>query len=888
MHSILLLAALLAQDPKLADPHPLVAGFERSGAEDPLEGGRLLIGELNCVACHRSDSAVDAKKSPLLGDVGSRLRPEWLMKWIADPQSVKPGTTMPNPRVAKGDVEPLVHYMMSLKSTAPLAPPAGGAGKAKEIFNRAGCAACHAPMGENVDLKGDRAVIPRGDLKEKYSGAGALAHFLLDPLKWRPSGRMPKMNLTPQEAMAIATLAIGLPPRGADDPGETVAGLAFEGYEGNWSRLPEFESLKPYATGVVAQFDVKAAKRDDHFGLRFRGYLEIPRDGLYTFSTHSDDGSRLLIGRTLVVDNDGVHGGQTATGAIQLQKGKHAITVEFFEGGGGEELSVLWEGPGISSAPIPAKALSRRADGQFALADAASGAAPFVVDPASAKRGREAFLKACVSCHQVEKGDKAVESKPLAALAEGECKGPAYALTAKQSAAIKAALASPVSPDRLRRTMLALNCSACHERNGKGGPEAGRDPYFITTGDDLGEEGRIPPHLTGVGAKLRKEWLQNVLANGTKVRPYMQTRMPAFGTANVVFLADEFEKADPAPAAPAAARDRELVKAGRQLMGTKGLQCITCHTFAGHKSLGIQGMDMTLMAQRLRRDWYGKYLIDPPSLRPGTRMPTFWPEGKSVLKTVLEGDTTQQIEATWQYLLDGNKAQIPVGIGPQPIPLEVKDEAVIYRNFIQGAGPRAIAVGHPERAHMAFDANSMRLALLWQGDFIDASKHWLDRGSGFQSPMGDRVAAMHDGIPFAALADTTAAWPKEKGREAGYVFGGYDLDKVRRPTFAYSFRGVEVRDFFEGVATKPAPSFKRTLTFEAKEAPAHLWYRAAVGKKIDRLDDGGYAIDGGMKMRFELPAGDVPTVRSSGGNSELLVPLKLRDGRLKVVQTYAW
>ena len=62
-----------------------------------------------------------------------------------------------------------------------------------------------------------------------------------------------------------------------------------------------------------------------------------------------------------------------------------------------------------------------------------------------------------------------------------------------------------------------------------GGPEPGRNPYFITTGDDLGEEGRLPPHLSDAKAKLRKDWLVNVLGNGTKVRPYMQTRMPVFG-----------------------------------------------------------------------------------------------------------------------------------------------------------------------------------------------------------------------------------------------------------------------------------------------------------------------------------------------------------------------
>src|ERR1041384_7789825 len=113
--SLLALLLVASQDPKPADSHPIIAGFERFGDHDPIEGGRVLLGELNCVDCHRSDVPIDAKKAPLLNDAGARLRPEGLARWIVDPHAVKPGTTMPNPRVAKEDVDPLVHYLMSLK-----------------------------------------------------------------------------------------------------------------------------------------------------------------------------------------------------------------------------------------------------------------------------------------------------------------------------------------------------------------------------------------------------------------------------------------------------------------------------------------------------------------------------------------------------------------------------------------------------------------------------------------------------------------------------------------------------------------------------------------------------------------------------------------------------
>src|SRR6185503_10440019 len=194
------------------------------------------------------------------------------------------------------------------------------------------------------------------------------------------------------------------------------------------------------------------------------------------------------------------------------------------------------------------------------------------------------------------------------------------------------------------------------------------------------------------------------------------------------------------------------------------------------------------------------------------------PDGKSVRKDILNGDTDRQIEALWQYLSEGGKAQMPVGIGPQPIPLVPVDEAIIYRNFIQGAGPRAIAVGYPEKANLAFDAQQMRLALLWHGDFIDASKHWVDRGAGTQSPAGDDVISLADAPPMAILADDKSPWPsKAKDRDPAWQFGGYELDAKRRPTFTYSFGKVEVRDFFEAVEGK-SPVFRRTMKFESKEA----------------------------------------------------------------------
>ena len=138
-----------------------------------------------------------------------------------------------------------------------------------------------------------------------------------------------------------------------------VPGLVYEYYEGDWTRLPEFDELTPTATGTSATFDLGARQRDDRFALRFTGFLEVLTDGVYTFYLVSDDGSRLYIGSELVVDHDGLHGESTEQGQIILKAGKHPMTVTFFQAGGAQRLEVSYEGPGIARQPIPASALWR-------------------------------------------------------------------------------------------------------------------------------------------------------------------------------------------------------------------------------------------------------------------------------------------------------------------------------------------------------------------------------------------------------------------------------------------------------------------------------------------------------------------------------------------------
>ncbi len=146
--------------------------------------------------------------------------------------------------------------------------------------------------------------------------------------------------------------------RRPDEVERSVDGLSYRYYEGEWRKLPEFESLKAVKTGSTSDFTLAERRKDEHFGFVFTGFVEVPRDGVYTFYTASDDGSRLYIGDDLVVDNDGLHGKSEAFGEAGLKAGRHSVRVTFFERTGGDALEVWYEGPGIRKQRVPASALS--------------------------------------------------------------------------------------------------------------------------------------------------------------------------------------------------------------------------------------------------------------------------------------------------------------------------------------------------------------------------------------------------------------------------------------------------------------------------------------------------------------------------------------------------
>jgi len=860
---------------------------------DPDLKGLVLIEELNCVACHagEADLAARSKKAPRLAEVGSRVNPGYLEAFIGNPHGTKPGTTMPDLLAGLGGEEKkeaakaLTHFLLSLReNNFSLQPPdAVAAEQGKGLFHSRGCAACHSPRDEKGTELLAATSVPLGALEKKYS-VKSLVAFLRQPHASRSSGRMPDMRLGGQDLERIAHYLL----QDTRVPGS----LSYTLYRGQvWEGL-ESDKVTAERAGYVNDFELESlGKPQHHTAIRYDGWVNITKAGRYTFYLKMNGGSLLVDGRPIIrqepSDRRGV---KQLEGVAEMAEGWHKLQLTYFHTGHEPTFSCEMEGPQFPRGPIPPAMLSVSDEPVPAFE-------PLKVDVGLAARGREQFeILGCASCHT----DLKVPASPATAfarldaargcLSEGAGAWPRFDLTAEQRAWITKALPIAEKPQlddkqQISKTLVTFNCIACHERTGLGGIAPERKALFTGTQPGLGDQGRIPPPLSHVGAKLTPEWIAEVLLHGKRQRDYVDAAMPQFGEANVGPLVELFGKVDELEPVifPKVANIQESKEAGYEMIGTNGLSCIACHEFNGQKSGGMSALDIGHVTERLQKNWFYLYMRQPSRFHPTVIMPSFWPDGQSTRPGILDGDSGQQIEALWTFLEDGIRAKKPIGLSRQSNELRVGAVTEICR----GRGPvgyRGIGVGYPERINLAFDSGEMALRQLWKGDFANVD-------SGSFHPRGTDEISFPPGIPFHRLESLDDNWPY-KGKtnftfpqDHGYEFRGYHLDTARRPTLLYHYGAIAVEDYFEDVRDKDGNAyFKRTLRFDAPAAQAPFYFRAAAGKTITTQSDRTFGVD---QLQLRITS-DQKGITRKGEPGEVLIPLTLPKGRSTLTLEYQW
>jgi mono/diheme cytochrome c family protein len=462
-------------------------------------------------------------------------------------------------------------------------------------------------------------------------------------------------------------------------------------------------------------------------------------------------------------------------------------------------------------------------------------------------------------------------------LAEAPQSGvPWYALNPGQRQQIRKALNHSTPSENSIPTlgveayMETLRCDACHARGTLVGPDEAQRDYFTTTGDDLEDEGRFPPHLNGVGRKMKLEALLKTIQGSLPARPYMNTRMPDFGESHAHFLANSFARIDADPSEQSTPRNGQENQVGRNmwgraLAGINGLGCIQCHPLNGNRSLGIQAMDLKHAAERLRAPWFRDYLLDPSAFRPGTRMPAFWPNGNPSINGH-GGSAERQIDSIWAYLNELDQSRLPEGMEQKDdFKLIPQDKPIVFRTFMQQAGLHAIAVGFPESFHVAFDAKKCQWSLAWKGDFLSAESTWDDRFTPLASPLGRKRAWFPDTKGVWAVGDNNDFMLKHQN-----LFRGYQLDAEGIPTFIYQVgKSITIQDRIHA----EQHGITRQLQWPSDEAGLQLLISS--NSSYEELTDECFRITDSLDI--EIIQG-IPEWRTSSNQSELWLKPVQEDG----------
>ncbi|MDH4028980.1 MAG: c-type cytochrome, partial [Nitrospirota bacterium] len=81
--------------------------------EDVSNGERLYREIFACSACHKLNNT-GGQVGPDHSDIASRLKREWIERWLRDPQAVTPGVIMPRFKFRDWEFEALTDYLMTL------------------------------------------------------------------------------------------------------------------------------------------------------------------------------------------------------------------------------------------------------------------------------------------------------------------------------------------------------------------------------------------------------------------------------------------------------------------------------------------------------------------------------------------------------------------------------------------------------------------------------------------------------------------------------------------------------------------------------------------------------------------------------------------------------
>jgi hypothetical protein len=141
------------------------------------------------------------------------------------------------------------------------------------------------------------------------------------------------------------------------------AGFAAQYFANQTLSGPAITRLDPSINFSWGTASPTAGISADNFSVRWSGTVTPKVSGTYTLYTETDDGTRLWIGDTLLIDQwSGPSSTRSATYSFTAGK-QYNIRLEYFEKTGSAFARLLWSGPGIAKAAIPSTVISSASTG---------------------------------------------------------------------------------------------------------------------------------------------------------------------------------------------------------------------------------------------------------------------------------------------------------------------------------------------------------------------------------------------------------------------------------------------------------------------------------------------------------------------------------------------
>ncbi len=240
-------------------------------------------------------------------------------------------------------------------------------------------------------------------------------------------------------------------------------------------------------------------------------------------------------------------------------------------------------------------------------------------------------------------------------------KAPAFGFDEKQLQALTAFLKQ--GPDSLttfipaefaQRQFHNLNCVACHERDDT-------ISKLVNVIGDEGYTGLLPdpiPQLTWVGEKLHPDWSEQLLAGKLdyRLRSHFKTHMPAFpAQAKWLAIGLSHQHGFTPTKKTVVPFDKEAAQVGERIAITNaGFACNRCHAIGNKPATAPEqalSTNLSYAYQRLRYEYYTRWMLNPMRVDPRTAMIQFAPDSQTTpLKEFYKGDARQQFDAVWHYL----------------------------------------------------------------------------------------------------------------------------------------------------------------------------------------------------------------------------------------------